>query len=69
MIMGFAYVYTYQDCDYTIRTMNTKSESAYTIVWFSCSKPHTRLQSVVPSTFIVSCSGNADKLIRDLNTA
>jgi len=35
--------------------------SALAIIWFSGSKLHTRLESVVISSLIVSCSCNADK--------
>ena len=45
-VITVAYEYTYQDHEYIIRTMNTKHERA---VWLSCSKLHTRLQSVVLS--------------------
>jgi len=31
----------------------------------SSSKLHTRLQSVIQSTFVVSCSGNANKLLNE----
>jgi len=55
--------YTYQDCEYIIRTVKLSMSYAHTINWFSYSKLHTRLQSVVLSTFIASCSGNANKLI------
>ena len=44
-VIMVAYEYTYQDHEYIIRTMNTKHERCG--IWLSCSKLHTRLQSVV----------------------
>jgi len=44
---GCLWIYLdYQDHEYIIRTMNTMHDGA---VWLSCSKLHTRLQSVVLS--------------------
>ena len=45
------YEYTYQDHEYIIRTMNTKYERCCRL---SCSKLHTRLQSVVPRHLYVA---------------
>ena len=35
-------------------------------IGLSSSKLHTRLQSVIQSTFVVSCSGNANKLLNEI---
>ena len=68
MIMGFAH-------EYIDRTMTTKHEwctygrSAYNHTLYlglSSSKLHTRLQSVIQSTLVVSFSGNANKLLNEI---
>jgi len=59
---GFTYEYTYQDCEYIIRTMNTIhaqctvisstcNQTLYT--WFTCSRLQVRLHSVILSTFVI----------------
>ena len=58
--MGFAYAYeyTYQDCEYIIRTMNTEHaqlvrETYMYTYQFSWSCLHTRLHSDALSTFVI----------------
>ena len=50
--MGYAYEYTYQDCEYIIRTMNTKYAQLVTQLIhtsFPAPRLHTTLHSVALS--------------------
>jgi len=68
-------IYTYQDREYIIRTMNTKHAQLVTKPYtyrYSCSRLHTRLDSVALSTFVIKMLRQCypalgNKL--DLNTA